>query len=184
MTPEQILDFWFAGDPGMRRVVWFKKTDAFDVECAQFSEAVAGAPTGAYDDWAATPLGALALLILLDQLPRNLHRGSALAFAGDEKARSVARAAIGRGFDRDLTVFERMFMYLPFEHSEDLADQDESVRLFELLRGGLEDDPVRYAQDHRAVIRRFGRFPHRNAALGRTNTPEEEKYLAQPGAGF
>jgi len=168
----------------VRILTWFKKTDEFDIECAQFSEAVADARTGAYDDWAATSRGSLALLILLDQLPRNLYRGSALAFASDEKARSVARAAIDRGFDRELTVFERMFMYLPFEHSEDPADQDESVRLFELLGGEVADDPARYARDHRDVIRRFGRFPHRNAALGRTSTPEEEAYLAQPGAGF
>jgi uncharacterized protein (DUF924 family) len=184
MTPEQVLDFWFAGDPGVRRLTWFKKTDGFDIECQRFSEAVAAARAGQYDDWAVTPRGALALVLLLDQLPRNLHRGSALAFAGDCKARSVARAAIAAHFDLGLTAFERMFLYLPFEHSEDPANQDESVRLFEALRPALGDDTIGYAHDHRDVIRRFGRFPHRNAALGRTSTPEEEVYLAQPGAGF
>ena len=135
---------------------------------------------GAFDHWAETPRGTLALIILLDQFSRNLHRNSPEAFAADGKAREIARTAIERGIDRMLGEVERMFVYLPFEHSEDLADQDQSVRLFT----SLGEDMTRYAEDHRDVIRRFGRFPHRNAALGRTSTPDELAYLAQPDAGF
>ena len=142
------------------------------------------AKQGALDDWADTPHGGLALLILLDQLSRNLHRGTAEAFAADAKARAIARDMIARGFDQALTPVERMFVYLPFQHSEDLADQDASVRLFEALRATLDDQTCDYALRHRDVIRRFGRFPHRNAALGRTNTPDEDAYLAEPDAGF
>lgn len=184
MTPETLLTFWFAGDPTTRRKEWFEKNPAFDAQCASFTDALRDAKAGLCDHWAATPLGALALLVLLDQLSRNLHRGSAEAFAADAKARAVARAAIAQGFDRQLTQVQRIFVYLPFEHSEILADQDESVRLFESLREALGDNTVDYAHRHRDVILRFGRFPHRNAALGRVNTAEEVAYLAEPGAGF
>jgi uncharacterized protein (DUF924 family) len=182
--PAQVLDFWFAGDPSQRRAAWFQKDEAFDAACALFAPAAEAARAGAFDHWAETKEGALALLILLDQFSRNLHRGSALAFAADARARAVASAAIARGFDRALTPVQRMFVYLPFEHSEDLADQDRSVALFETLRAELGDSTVDYAHRYRDVIVRFGRFPHRNAALGRGNTPAEEAYLAEPGAGF
>ncbi len=182
--PAEILAFWFGDNPSERRAVWFRKDDAFDAACARFAPAAAAAREGAYDHWAGTAEGALALVILLDQLSRNLHRGSALAFAADAKARQVASAAIDRGFDRLLTSVQRMFVYLPFEHSEDLADQDRSVALFEAIRPALGDSTVDYAVRHRDVIARFGRFPHRNAVLGRTNTLAEEAYLAEPGAGF
>jgi uncharacterized protein (DUF924 family) len=184
MTPETVLTFWFGDDPTVRRKAWFEKNSAFDVQCASFTDVLRDAKTGIYDHWTATPLGALALLILLDQLSRNLHRGSPEAFAADTKARAVARAAITQGFDQQLTPVQRMFIYLPFEHSEVLADQDESVRLFETLRDTLGADTIDYAHRHRDVIRRFGRFPHRNAAMGRANTAEEDTYLAEPGAGF
>ena len=126
------------------------------------------------------PRGTLALIVLLDQFSRNLHRNLPEAFAADAKVREIARAAIARGVDQRLGPVERMFMYLPFEHSEELSDQDEAVRLLTTLG----EEMVRYAEDHRDVIRRFGRFPHRNAALGRVSTPEELDYLAQPDAGF
>jgi len=168
----------------VQRAAWFQKDAAFDATCARFADARDQAKAGVLDHWAATPPGTLALLILLDQLSRNLHRGSAEAFAGDPKALGLARAAVSRGDDRALAPFERMFLYLPFEHAEDLAAQNESVRLFESIREPVGADTVNYAYRHRDVIRRFGRFPHRNAALGRTNAPEEEEYLAQPGAGF
>jgi uncharacterized protein (DUF924 family) len=184
MTPEDVLSFWFAGDPSRKRTIWFEKDDAFDTSCGAFAAALAQAKAGALDDWATTPRGALALVILLDQFSRNLHRGSPVAFAADAKARAVAGAAITTGFDRTVGPIERMFFYLPFEHSEDPADQEDSVRLFETLRDALGAETIDYAHRHRDVIRRFGRFPHRNAALGRTSTPEEEAYLAEPGAGF
>lgn len=185
ITPNDVLDFWFAGDPGTPRPVWFEKNEAFDLGCQALAPARNQARDGELDHWTASPRGTLALLILLDQLSRNLHRGSAEAFVADAKARAIACAAIEAGFDKRLGPVERVFVYLPFEHSEDPADQDLSVRLFESLRGtAVRDLSVDYAYRHRSVIRRFGRFPHRNAALGRTNTPEEEAYLAQPGAGF
>ena len=184
ITAEEVLAFWFAGDPSARRKVWFEKDAGFDAECARFAEALSAAKQGELDHWADTPRGALALVILLDQFSRNLFRGSPHAFAADPLARKQAGHAIARGFDRQLGPVERIFLYLPFEHSEDLPDQDESVRLFAALHGELGGDTLDYAERHREVIRRFGRFPHRNAVLGRTNTPAEEAYLAQPGAGF
>jgi uncharacterized protein (DUF924 family) len=179
-TPEQVLDFWFAGDPATHRKEWFEKSPEFDASCAQFADALRQAKNGALDHWAETPRGALALIVLLDQFSRNLHRNSPEAFAADAKAREIARLAIDRKFDQALGPVERLFVYLPFEHSEDLADQDQSVRLFT----PLGEEMARYAEDHRDVIRRFGRFPHRNAALGRTSTPEELEYLAKPDSGF
>lgn len=191
MNPDidRLLGFWFADGPDTYRLTWFKQDDAFDAACRDgFGELVAPARDGALDGWAETPRGALALLLLLDQLPRNLHRGSAAAFASDAHARTVARQAVlARGFDRALPNAARIFLYLPFEHGEALADQDLSVALFE----GLRDDPthakaggtIDYAWRHRAVIQRFGRFPHRNAALGRGSTPAEQAWLAA-GGGF
>jgi uncharacterized protein (DUF924 family) len=184
MTREEVLTFWFADDPAAHRKVWFERDDAFDAACATLAAAREAAKSGALDHWADTPKGGLALLILLDQIPRNLFRGQAEAFATDAKAREVARAMIARGFDRVLTPVERGFVYLPFEHSEDLADQEEGLRLFIARHADRDDDGLEYARRHRDVIKRFGRFPHRNAALGRTNTPEEKAYLAEPGAGF
>lgn len=184
IEPEDVLAFWFADGPGVRRTVWFQKDAAFDAACAGFAAARDQAKAGAFDGWATTPRGTLALLILLDQVSRNLFRGSAEAFAADPKALALARSAVEQGFDQALHPVERMFIYLPFEHAEDLATQDESVRLFEGVKDSLGELTVDYAYRHRDVIRRFGRFPHRNAALGRTNTAAEEEYLAQPGAGF
>ena len=187
---KDLVDFWFAEGLGTWRRAWFVKDPAFDAELgARFGALAAAAATGAHDGLADTPEGALALALLLDQLPRNLHRGSAEAFAQDAKARDLARTAVlARGFDRALPPAAATFLYLPFEHSEALADQNLAVALFE----GLRDDPVHaapggsidFAWRHRAVIRRFGRFPHRNAVLGRTDTAAEAAYLAEPGAGF
>jgi uncharacterized protein (DUF924 family) len=184
IEPADILAFWFEGDPTTSRKAWFVKTAEFDAACSTYAKVLRDAKAGRHDAWADTASGALALTIVLDQLSRNLHRGSAQAFEADSQARSVARAAIARGFDRALGPEERKFLYLPFEHSEDLADQEESVRLFETLRPEVSDDTTGYAHSHRDVIRRFGRFPHRNAALGRTSTAEEVQYLSEPGAGF
>lgn len=185
----RLLSFWFTDGPDSFRQAWFMKDDAFDAACRDgFGALVVPARDGALDDWAGTPDGALALLLLLDQFPRNLFRGSAQAFASDERARAIARGAVLRdGFDRALAPAQRIFLYLPFEHGEALADQDLSVALFE----GLRDHPahakpqgtIDYAWRHRAVIQRFGRFPHRNAALGRKSTAEEAAWLAA-GGGF
>jgi uncharacterized protein (DUF924 family) len=184
LQPSDILEFWFEGDAAVFRDKWFDKDAAFDGRCSRYSAAIRAARTGCFADWAATPHGALALIILLDQLSRNVFRGSAEAFAADPLAREIARATIAAGFDAQLTPIERMFVYLPFEHAETIADQNESVRLFETLRDGLSAESMDYVHRHREVILRFGRFPHRNVVLGRQNTPEEEAYLAQPGAGF
>jgi uncharacterized protein (DUF924 family) len=184
IEPPDVLHFWFAGDSNTERAVWFEKDASFDAACDRFADALRAARAGTLDHWAATPRGALALILLLDQFSRNLHRGAAEAYAADAEARALARAAVARGFDRKLGWVERMLLYLPFEHSEDLADQDESVRLFETLWLALGDATVEYAHRHRDVIRRYGRFPHRNAVLGRESTPEELAYLAHPGAGF
>lgn len=188
-TPADILAFWFADGPDTFREAWFKRDDAFDAAIRErFGVACAAAPSGALDDWAGVPEGALALLLLLDQFPRNIHRGSAAAFASDAHALAVARQVVlARRFDLALRPTERMFLYLPFEHSEAMADQDVSVALFE----GLRDHPehakaggtIGYAWAHRAVVARFGRFPHRNAVLGRESTEAEQAWLAA-GGGF
>jgi uncharacterized protein (DUF924 family) len=177
--PEDVLAFWFAGEPNQHQPVWFERDDSYDQACARLGDALAAARRGALDHWAETPPGALALILLLDQLSRNLHRGSPAAFAADVQARAQARRAVTRGFDQAVGPVQRIFFYLPFEHSEDLADQDESVRLFTRLHAELGDETLDHARQHRAVIRRFGRFPHRNAPLGRPSTPEELAYLAQ-----
>lgn len=187
---DAIRTFWFADGRDSPRKAWFTRDDAFDAAIRdQFGDLLTPAREGALDAWAETPDGALALLLVLDQFPRNLHRGTPDAFASDAHARAVARdVVLDRRFDLALTPTERTFLYLPFEHSEELADQNLSVALFE----GLRDSPahrtpgsaIDYAWRHHAVIRRFGRFPHRNALLGRANTAAESTYLATPGAGF
>jgi uncharacterized protein (DUF924 family) len=191
MSPdaERLLAFWFTEGPDSFREAWFRRDDAFDAACRDgFGALVVPAREGALDGWAGTPKGALALLLLLDQFPRNLFRGSAEAFASDPHARAIARSAVLRDrFDLALTPVERIFLYLPFEHGEAMPDQDLSVALFE----GLRDIPsmrapggtIDYAWRHRVVVQRFGRFPHRNAALGRASTPAEQAWL-DSGGGF
>lgn len=188
-TPLDVLAFWFADGPDTFREAWFRRDDAFDEAIrARLGEASAAARSGALASWRDSSAGLLALAILLDQCPRNLHRGSAEAFAADPLMRDIAREAVlVRRIDLGLTPTQRIFLYLPFEHSEAMADQDLSVALFE----GLRDDPrmaapggaIDYAWRHHAVIARFGRFPHRNAALGRDSTAEEQAWLAA-GGGF
>lgn len=190
LPTDAVLDFWFGppGDPerGQFRKCWFEKNADYDAAIAtRFASAVEAALAGAWVDDVAEARGALALLIVLDQFPRNLFRGSARAFAGDQAARALAERAVDAGWDRDLVPVERVFVYLPFEHSEDLADQDRAVALFASLpETPWRANAVDYAERHRDVIRRFGRFPHRNAALGRASTPDERDYLATPGSGF
>jgi uncharacterized protein (DUF924 family) len=190
-APADILAFWFGrpGEPGygQPRGEWFRKDAGFDAEIRRrFLAAVEAALAGELNAWADDRQAALALLILLDQFPRNLFRGEARAFAGDPQARSLAESALAKGWDKDLSAVEKLFVYLPFEHSEALADQERSVALFSALAAGHPgcEGFLDYAHRHHEVIARFGRFPHRNAALGRPSTPEETSYLAQPGSGF
>ena len=191
VSPADILAFWFGlpGEPeyGQPRSAWFRKDAGFDDEIrGRFLPAVDAALAGELTAWADDRQGLLALLILLDQFPRNLFRGEAKAFAGDPQARRLAETTLANGWDKDLSAVEKLFVYLPFEHSESLADQERSVALFSALAAGHPgcDGFLDYAWRHHEVIARFGRFPHRNAALGRPSTPEEASYLAQPGSGF
>ncbi|WP_376091090.1 DUF924 family protein [Roseomonas sp. CCTCC AB2023176] len=189
-TPEDLLAVWFADGPDAFRGAWFTADPVQDEALrARFGSLAEQAAGGTLGHLAGTPSGALALCLLLDQLPRNLHRGAAQAFAGDPAARQVARDAVLRDrHDRALAPMQRVFLYLPFEHSEDLADQDLSVALFEGLRDDARhaamDGTIAYAWRHRRVVRRFGRFPHRNAALGRATTPAEAAFLVGNPHGF
>jgi uncharacterized protein (DUF924 family) len=189
-TPDDVLDFWFdrkdADAPLQHRKAWFEKNAAFDEQIrSRFASAVETALAEGYADWTETAEGALALLILLDQFPRNLFRGEAKAFAGDTRARIVARQAVDRGFDIAVQPMMRMFFYLPFEHSEHLPDQELAHLLFSALDKELPGlDLAGWADKHRVVIARFGRFPHRNAALGRDSSPDEIDFLKQPGSSF
>ncbi|WP_394002010.1 DUF924 family protein [Luteimonas sp. WGS1318] len=176
-SPHDILDFWTDAGPAK----WFKGGEAFDRECDQrFRDAHFAAARREHDDWLGAAEGGLALLILLDQIPRNIFRGSAHAFATDGLALRHARTIVDAGFDRDFDADLRGFVYLPFEHSESMEDQRLSVQLF----ADVDNAQYReYAQAHLDVIARFGRFPHRNHALGRINTPEEQAWL-DAGGGF
>lgn len=176
----EILDFCFA-DGATRK--WFEKDAAFDRAVRErLGPLHEQAAVGALDHWRESPEGSLALCVLLDQVPRNLFRDDARAFATDAAARAVTRHALERGFDRHLPQVQRLFLYLPLEHSETLEDQELCVRLV----GALDGDPdwLDYAVRHRDIIARFGRFPHRNAALGRATTPEEARFLTEPGSSF
>ena len=190
MATEDILSFWFlpAGTPGhgQPRMAWFRKDAGFDEEIrTRFLPDVEAALNGERDNWVDTPRGSLALLILLDQFPRNLFRGEPRAFAGDARALRVAEAVIAHGWDQAMSGVERAFVYLPFEHSEALADQARSLALFGALAACQPSTAgyLDYARKHHEVIARFGRFPHRNSALGRASTPEEAAWLALPGSG-
>ena len=193
-TTLEVLVFWFgpADDPGhgQPRSTWFVKNPAFDAEIQRrFGALIEQALVGGIDDWLTQPLDALpalARLIVLDQFTRNVFRGTARAFAGDAAALHTARALVATGADRSLTSVQRLFVYLPFEHAEDVSHQRTALQLMQQL---AHDDPARadlveWAQRHHDVVARFGRFPHRNAALGRASTPEEAAYLLTPGSGF
>lgn len=187
---QPILDFWFLpeGDPGhgKSRPAWFRKDPAFDLLIQQrFGEAISGALAGEFVEWDSDPHGALARIILLDQFTRNAFRETPRAFAGDGRALAAARSMVDTGRDRMLDALEREFVYLPFEHAEDMAMQERSVALFNALATGSGlADIADYALRHRDIIARFGRFPHRNRILGRASTPEEIEFLKLPGSGF
>ena len=191
--PQEILDFWFGppDDPeyGQSRKLWFEKSDDYDRLLAErFGDQVEAALAGRLNHWAqagATADSALALVLLLDQLTRNIFRGTAKMYAGDQVALLTAKRMVDTGQDLQLIPVQRQFCYLPFEHAEDNAMQAESLRLFKLLEpfeatSGL----LEWALKHAVIVERFGRFPHRNQILGRASTPEETEFLKQPGSGF
>ena len=186
----EVLEFWF-GVPGQEeygkaRRQWFVKDPDFDAEIERrFGALVAAALRGGLDHWQASPQQELARIIVLDQFTRNIYRGTAAMFAGDALALAAAVAMVDGARDQELLPVQRAFCYLPFEHSESLADQDRAVALFESLR----DDPnaggmLEWALRHREVIQRFGRFPHRNELLGRVSSAAEIEFLTQPGSSF
>ncbi|HEX7053921.1 MAG TPA: DUF924 family protein [Burkholderiales bacterium] len=192
MTPDslarEVLAFWFGtgDDYGRRHKRWFEKDAAFDEEIRRrYSALVEALLAGRHRDWLDEPRACLARVVALDQFPRQIHRGSARAFAADALALEAARHAVARRYDADLLPVERLFLYLPFEHSESLEDQERACELMRpLARFAETEDALRYAEAHRAVIARFGRFPHRNAALGRPSSAEEIEFLRQPGSAF
>lgn len=189
MDSQAVLDFWFgaSGDAeaGTVRALWFTKSRDTDqliretfgttVDAALRSD---GAPGGN------SPREVLASILVLDQFPRNIYRDTARSFAGDAKALRLASELVDRGDDLRLQLFERWFAYMPFEHSEFLNDQEESVRLFQQLADDGLADPLSWAIKHLDVIKRFGRFPHRNSLLGRVSTAEEIEFLREPGSRF
>ncbi len=175
VSPIDVLEFWW--EAGTNK--WFTQDDGFDDECRErFLPAIRAAQAGQLDEWLDTADGTFALIILLDQLTRNVFRGSADAFASDARAVDIARLALKRRFDKAFPKNVRVFFYLPFEHSEDMDDQELSVDLCKAL-GDM--NYYHYALIHMDVVRRFGRFPHRNAVLGRTSTPEETAFLENGG---
>jgi uncharacterized protein (DUF924 family) len=188
-TPQDVLEFWFGAEAsagtGAPRDLWFGKSDETDATIrSRFGADVEAALAGGRDDWAREPRGAVALLLLLDQFTRNIFRDTPRAFAGDARALALARSLVERGDDRLLAPLERWFVYLPFEHDETLASQQEALRLFGQLEAEGHPSALEWAEKHYDVIARFGRFPHRNAILGRTSTPEEVEFLRQPGSRF
>jgi uncharacterized protein (DUF924 family) len=175
-SADEIVSFWRQAGPDR----WFTKDFAFDTEIRErFFDTYEAAAVGNFSDWEKSAQGALALLILLDQFPRNMFRGDKLAFATDPLARAIAAGAIVRGFDSQVSPDLRSFFYLPFEHSEDLADQERGIAFY---KAAGDTENLKWAEIHADIIRRFGRFPHRNALLGRTTTPEEQAFL--DGGGF
>jgi uncharacterized protein (DUF924 family) len=173
-TPETVLAFWREAGPDK----WFTRDDALDADIREkFLATYEAAAAGELSAWDTSADGALALAIVLDQFPRNMFRGDARCYATDPLARQVANRALKRGYDQDVPELERGFFFLPFMHSEDMADQKRCVALYR----EAGDPNLSYAERHADIIRRFGRFPHRNAALGRTTTPEEQAYLDADG---
>jgi uncharacterized protein (DUF924 family) len=198
VEPESVLAFWL-GPPGSatevagrQRTLWFGKSAANDQEVAErFADTLLAATAGRLDHWAGTPRGRLALVIVLDQFPHHIHRNRPQSFATDPQALALSLNAVTDGEDRQLAAIERVFLYLPLEHAESNAMQDLSVALFEkLARQAAADERtlfegfLDYARQHRDVVARFGRFPHRNEILGRPSTADEIEFLKQPGSRF
>ncbi len=189
IAPSDVLDFWFgapgSAEYGRARALWFEKSEATDAHIrARFGAAVEAALQGQFEDWRASPRGALALILLLDQFTRNVFRDTPRAYAGDARALALARELVGRGGDLTLEPLERQFAYLPFEHAEDREAQKMSLQLFGRLATEGLPEPLAWARKHAEVIERFGRYPHRNAILGRESTADELAFLRQPGSRF
>ncbi len=174
---KEVIDFWRnLGSDG-----WFAKNDAVDAEISRrFGELVARAVSGEFDEWRSDPISCLALILVLDQFSRNIHRGDARAFAGDARAVEIAREALARGFDKQVDADLASFFYMPFMHSESLDDQQTCVALMHANSGA---ESLKFAILHRDIIARFGRFPHRNPALDRHTTPAEQAFLDEGGFG-
>ena len=197
-TREELLELWFGNLEDDAEVgesqsaLWWGQSSATDEMLGgRFGQAASAAAAGTLDHWSGSPRGRLALILLLDQLPRVIHRGTPAAFATDARARWVASKGLASSADRLLRPIERVFFYLPFEHSENRADQQRSIDLFEAMADevpdkwrALFDGYVEFAVRHREIVDRFGRFPHRNAILGRGSTPEEVEFLKEAGSGF
>lgn len=198
MTPNDVLEFWLGSGPTDQAVRpevssrWWKKDAAFDAEIRErFGAVYDQAVRGELDGWSETPRGNVALVVVLDQFSRNIHRDDPRAWAADDKARQRTLAGLARGDESQLGPYERMFLYMPLMHAEDRTLQQKCVERFEALareapeslREGFEGN-LRYAHAHRDIIERFGRFPHRNAVLGRESTAEEIEFLKQPGSSF
>lgn len=195
---KMLIEFWFGPLTGPeafnrdRYDLWFQNGRAYDGTIRErFGDLWRRAEAGDLDDWAETPQGRLALILLLDQVPRHIHRGTAAAFAQDHRAQALTLAGMAQGHDRALWPIQRLFFYLPLEHAEDLAVQERSVAAFTQLRdeapAALQEDCagfLDYAHRHREVIARFGRFPDLNVILGRDSTPEELAFLKEPGSSF
>ncbi|EKB16612.1 DUF924 family protein [Aeromonas veronii] len=200
MQPWQpLLDFWFGDEADdvllatRQAPLWWGKSSETDALLAsRFGELAEAAAKGSLAHWADAPSGRLALILLLDQLPRNIHRGTPAAFAQDPLARDLCLKGLSIGADKSLSPLERVFFYLPLEHAESREQQVRSVSLFEALAAEQAGTPAQatfagfadFARRHQVIIERFGRFPHRNDILGRTSTPEEAVFLQQPGSGF
>ncbi len=192
-----VLDFWFGAEPDdgvvaeRQAPLWWSKDPGADATIrARFGNLIEAAGAGELD-WVGTPAGRLAHILVADQFSRVIHRGTPLAFALDPLARRLCREGIEHGDDRRLRAIERVFFYLPFEHSEELADQERSVELYRRLAADVEaslrpvfEGYLEYAVRHREIVARFGRFPHRNAVLGRVSTAEETAFLTEPGSSF
>lgn len=195
---EEIVNFWLGDAPGsaealeQRKRMWFRADPELDVEIElRFGGILARQAAGVSEKWKVSPRGRLGLIILFDQFPRNIHRGSAKAFALDSRALDLCQSGIDAGLDRALKPLERMFFYMPLQHAEALGTQDRSVEMFEALAASCPaeqraffDQALGYAREHRELIARFGRFPHRNRVLGRVATAEETAYLEGGGATF
>ncbi|WP_050477962.1 DUF924 family protein [Herbaspirillum rhizosphaerae] len=203
---DAILAFWFGADgsgtdtdvatiAARQSASWWGKDAAVDRDIqSRFEADLLAAADNQRDDWADTPQGMLALILLLDQFSRNMYRDTAKAFAFDALAQQCCHLGLAQGFDQQLSLLQRVFFYLPLEHSEDLDDQEYAVQLFRALaKQGAKDDPagkasfdnyLKYADRHHAIIERFGRFPHRNAILGRPSTAEETAFLKEPDSSF
>lgn len=200
-TQKSIQEFWFGDDAdyaddavtaARQAKLWWSKDESLDALIRQrFATYSESALAGNLDDWALTSEGCVSLILLCDQFPRNMYRDTPAAFASDAKALALSKAGLAGGLDKKLRAIQRVFFYLPFEHSESLADQDYAVALFEQLAGEASaahkfifDNFLNFARRHREVIRRFQRFPHRNKILGRASTAEELEFLSQPGSSF